>query len=607
MARLGVELLLLLVLTEYLLLVGARGWVWDDKTALFKGPRPLSDDEEDDGFGTSDDNDYYTDYTDPSIQVETLESHLEKLDGITDDGLQEEASPTGQTSPINQSHSGLQVACEDSGFRIHLRAGRLSDVKVLGMWLLHTNVCTAVHSQGTILSKLKSDLPYRVVGVQLTVDSSIDLLSYERDSTPSHFVRVQSTISWLSLGSKDLRPANPAQKACGLNVTRLQNTLTVPYTGCNVENTNNYSLQLMYVDELGQAQVATVTCDPSPSSNPDLIPRSGVKPTSASKCRTPPPMTVPKAQNCALASEEQLTCGQAGISSSACETMGCCVDSTTSKCFYPMDECTLDKHFVFIIYSEYASMSVDPTQLVIPGTSCKPVIVNAKFAIFKFKVTECGTHTYDIGVTRFYLVEVQTLIKALNLKYGIITRTDPLRYLIECRYSISSNAQQPLASVGYMVKIPNRNLPPSIHSGGLYGVQLRIATDESYSAFLPSFPTLRYILNKPVYFELSLWSPKPNAVVLVKYCLAYPRSAKNALVLVYEGCANPYDPNVSILEVNDSPRNRHRRRFVARTFQFMDTKTKKYLDEEILFMCSSEVCRPDETTCEERCFDGKVP
>nr|XP_057903906.1 zona pellucida sperm-binding protein 4-like isoform X2 [Doryrhamphus excisus] len=525
MARLGAALLLL-VLTEWLHAVAARGWAEDDKTTLFKGPRPSSDFEEEDG----DDDDYYTD---PAVQAETLEPPPGRLAGSPDEG----ASPTGRTSPTNQSESGLHVVCEEDGFHIRLAAAPLSHVKVSA--------------------------------------------------------------------SEDLPAAGPAQKTCGLNVTRLQSGVTVPYTGCYVEKTNSYRLQLKYVDQLGRARVAEVACDPGSSSGSDLTPRSGAEPGSASRCRTPPPMVAPKAQNCALASEEQLACGQAGISSSACESLGCCVDPTTWKCFYPMDECTLDEHFVFIIRSEYASTWVDPARLVIPGTSCKPVVLKANFAIFKFKVTECGTHTYDIGVTRFYLAEVQTLIKALNLKYGIVTRTDPLRYLIECRYGISTNARQPLASVGFMVKIPSRHLPPSVHSDALYGVRLRIATDDSYSTFLPSFPTLRYVLNKAVYLELSLWSPKPDAVILVKYCLAYPRSAKNALVLVYEGCANPYDPNVSILEVKDLPQNRHQRRFVVRAFQFMDTKTKKYLDEEILFMCSSEVCRPDETTCEERCFDGK--
>lgn len=58
-------------------------------------------------------------------------------------------------------------------------------------------------------------------------------------------------------------------------------------------------------------------------------------------------------------------------------------------------ECTGDQHFVFAIRYDSASIPVDLTKLVIPGnTNCKPVIVNDKVAIFKFKVTECGARTY---------------------------------------------------------------------------------------------------------------------------------------------------------------------------------------------------------------------
>lgn len=46
-------------------------------------------------------------------------------------------------------------------------------------------------------------------------------------------------------------------------------------------------------------------------------------------------------------------------------------------------------------------------------------------------------------------------------------------------------------------------------------------------------------------------------------------------------CANPYDPNVSVLQVSDLPKNRHQRRFVVKAFQFMEQTTNKYLDEEV--------------------------
>ncbi|XP_074470657.1 zona pellucida sperm-binding protein 4-like [Sebastes fasciatus] len=407
------------------------------------------------------------------------------------------------------------------------------------------------------------------------------------------------------LGSKEVLSVIDAPDYCGYEVNSFQDNLTVPFTGCNVKHTDGYSLQLLYVDDFGQTQVTTASCDESLKFDPDLFPRSSGQPKPTTKqCNKPAP---PAVSDCAVASGERVPCGQSGISSSDCEKLGCCVDS--SACYYPLDECTADQHFVFAIRHDSASIPVDPTKLVIPGNpNCKPVIVNDKVAIFKFKLTECGARNYMVGETKIYLAEVQTVIKALNLKFGIITRCDPLRFMVECRYSQTGAAQQSLASVGYMVKTPSSTLPSLIISNGLYGVQLRIAEDQTYSSYLPTnSQPLRLLLGNPVYLELRLKSPKPDAVILVNYCLAYPRSAKNALVLIYEGCANPHDPKVSVLKVSDLPKNRHQRRFMVQAFQFMDQKTNKYLDEEIYFMCSTEVCRPAEKTCAERCFDGKAP
>ena len=46
-------------------------------------------------------------------------------------------------------------------------------------------------------------------------------------------------------------------------------------------------------------------------------------------------------------------------------------------------------------------------------------------------------------------------------------------------------------------------------------------------------------------------------------------------------CANPHDPNVSILKITGNTKNRHQRRFMVKAFQFMDQKTNKYLNEEV--------------------------
>ncbi|KAG8005297.1 Zona pellucida sperm-binding protein 4 [Nibea albiflora] len=455
----------------------------------------------------------WTSGTDSSFEVEFEDAPPRSWTSGTDGGFEVDfvdAPPRSWTSSTSQSSTELGVVCSDFGFHITLPSGPLSEIK--------------------------------------------------------------------TLGSNELLSITNAPASCGYKVDSLKNTLTVPFTGCHVKtggscNANSYSLQLMYIDDFDQTQVATASCEGGKGKfKHGLLPRA----QPAYKCSpTPAPPTPSKAQSeCKL--------DTASISSSDCEKMGCCVDSSTSACYYPLDECTADQHFVFAIRSNSASIPVDPTKLVFPGnTNCKPVIVNDQVAIFKFKITECGTRVYDVGETKIYLAEVQTIVKALNLKYGVITRSDPLRFMVECRYSKTGAAQPSLATVGYMVKTPTSNLPTSVSSDGLFSVQLRIAKDKTYSSYLPTYhQPLRLLLGKPVYLELSLRSPKPDAVILVNYCLAYPRSAKNALVLIYEGCRNPYEPNVSILQVSGLPKNRHQRRFMVTAFQFMDQTTNKYLNEE---------------------------
>ncbi|KAM9385688.1 zona pellucida sperm-binding protein 4-like [Pholidichthys leucotaenia] len=310
-------------------------------------------------------------------------------------------------------------------------------------------------------------------------------------------------------------------------------------------------------------------------------------------------------EECAVKIRERVKCGDNGISHSECEANGCCADLLmTPKCYYPMDECTKDGHFVFAIRADSTTIPVDPTKLVVPGNpQCKPVIVNRNVAIFKFKVTDCGTHVFVYSCA--FAVAVSATAAAYLAEEWLCGDYNALNlFLAECRYSrLGAAHPQSMASAGYMVMIPPTNMPSSLISNSVYGVELKIATDHTYTDyFRHDHRPLHKLLRKPVYLELRLKSPKPYAELLVNYCLAYPRSARNALVLLHEGCANPHDPLVSILKVHDLPGNRNIRRFSVSTFVFMTHTTKKYLKEEILFMCSTEVCFPFEKTCEERCF-----
>ncbi|ROJ30502.1 Zona pellucida sperm-binding protein 4 [Anabarilius grahami] len=405
------------------------------------------------------------------------------------------------------------------------------------------------------------------------------------------------------LGFAVIESVLSAPATCGYSLTQGHghNILVVDYTGCHVTlEDGHYSLRVLYPNEAGKLNVATLSCYASQSLTASL---KHLNVQSDQTCAKLPPTQLSQSSpllsppnllslnsklgGCSISADQRVSCSTSGITQDECLTRGCCFDAMTSVCYYPMDECTADKNFVFAVHNDFANIPVNPMSLIVAGkTGCKPVISNKDFAIFKFSVTECGTRSFVIGETTIYLAEVQTIIRVRNLKYGMISRDNPIRLMVECRYqkvSADTLLSRPvLASVGYMVMSPS--LPPYLLSEGLFGVQLLISEDETFTKFYPQcHQPLHVLLGKPVYLELRLRSPKPTATLLVHYCVAYPRSAKSALVLLFEGCPNPLDSgNTSILYGKHLPQNPHQRRFEIKAFQFMDLSSKKYLNEETL-------------------------
>ncbi|XP_072226173.1 uncharacterized protein [Leuresthes tenuis] len=636
---------LLVTLTLIVKLVSGRGWVWINESQLLRfyetgqWSDPLNFTEAGNYQSSpADGNVDYDDYKDETPEeTESVATREESKDVLKDDYMDydytnEDEIPDkaegGETSYEGELFEAEGVPADD-----YIYEDEIPD--------------------GVVINEDSSEdafLEVEGVAANETFDPFADKMD-EFDSGPNN--QLDSTEVGFRVEFVDAPPRSfksisfkDAPKNCGYRMNQL-NILTVPFTGCNVrEDVNDlYSLQLS-TNLSGQHLEFTAFCVESTMFNSGQSPRAFGKRTQCNKpanallpttvdltrCNhqtTAPPTTVkpatakptqyvdrtttsaskpPMAHNCAVHIGEQISCGQLGISPSDCETRGCCVGLSKHACYYPLDECTADGHFVFAIRHNSASIPVDPKQLVIPGRPlCKPALVNDKVAIFKISLKGCGALSYEVGETKIYLIEVHTVVKALNLKFGMITRSNPLRLLFECHYSKHGIAQDSVASVGYRVKTSTSDMPSSIISSGFYGVDLKIATDHTYSSYFPSYhQPLHLLLGQPIYLELSLKSSKPDAVILVNYCLAYPLSAKKALVLIYEGCANPNDPNISILKVIDQPNNRHQRRFLVTAFQFMNEKTNLYLNEEIYFMCSTEVCLPAENTCEERCFDGKA-
>ncbi|XP_051801811.1 zona pellucida sperm-binding protein 4-like [Acanthochromis polyacanthus] len=140
--------------------------------------------------------------------------------------------------------------------------------------------------------------------------------------------------------------------------------------------------------------------------------------------------------------------------------MGCCFNKHPPACYYPMDECTIDRHFVFSVPAALTEPPLSPTMLVAASNStCKPERVTSNYALFKIPMDGCGTRRVVVGKTVVYMVEVINKVQTISLNYGTITRDSPVRLLVECRFMPGA-----LLTVSYVVKSPS--LGPEIHTQG---------------------------------------------------------------------------------------------------------------------------------------------
>ncbi|XP_058496397.1 uncharacterized protein si:ch73-90k17.1 isoform X1 [Solea solea] len=314
------------------------------------------------------------------------------------------------------------------------------------------------------------------------------------------------------------------------------------------------------------------------------------------------PVVAPASQkDCNLPSKHRLPCGPAFVSQPQCLSMGCCFSKHTPACYYPMDECTVDHHFVFSVPASITEPPLSPALLVAADNStCKPQRVTSDYALFKIPMDGCGARRVVMGKTVIYMVEIISKVQGLSLSYGTITRDSPVRFLVECRFQPDS-----FLTVSYLVKSPT--LGPGVQTQEKFGVQLRIAKDAQYSSYYPQYhQPLQMLLGRPLYLEVRLLNPPdPSLLLLVNYCVAYPRSGTSVWVLLYNGCPNPLDPAPHQAVLSDpqpsSPQGQTRR-FTISTFQFLPDGELKDPNEEIYFMCSTEICSPRDGPCVEGCF-----
>ncbi|XP_008282780.1 zona pellucida sperm-binding protein 4-like [Stegastes partitus] len=292
----------------------------------------------------------------------------------------------------------------------------------------------------------------------------------------------------------------------------------------------------------------------------------------------------------------RINCGPRSISSDTCNKLGCCYDALDLTCFYKLNACSLDGHFVFSVKATDTHPPVDPSSLVIKHQPhCFPVVTTPDTAVFKIGVTECGAKMTAHGDMVTYEVEVGELHSRRTTKHS------PFSLQVECEYEASDLKHA--KDLRSLYAVTN---PPPVVAQGTIKVQMRIATDASFTSFVAENQLpLTLPLRKPVNVEISIMQPSPDPTLSLRIrdCFAYPVSRHSVWTLLYDGCPNPVDNMRSSIQVDKQGKTDFHsqvRRFDVKTFAFLDPRTGNPSVEEMYFYCWVEICT-NEVECAQRC------
>ncbi|XP_051243978.1 zona pellucida sperm-binding protein 4-like [Dicentrarchus labrax] len=300
--------------------------------------------------------------------------------------------------------------------------------------------------------------------------------------------------------------------------------------------------------------------------------------------------------NCDIERALRVDCGHQSISNEGCSKLGCCYDARDSTCYYRLNACSLDGHFVFSVKATDTDSPIDPGNLIVKGQpQCFPVVTTPDTAVFKIAVMECGAKMKVDGDVMIYEVEVE------ELHTKSITNNSPFSLQVQCEYESSDLKRA--ANLRSLFPVTN---PPPVVAQGAFRVQMRIARDASFTSFFPEDQLpVNFPLRKAVYVEISIAQPPPDPTLSlrVRDCFAYPASRHSVWTLLYDGCPNPLDSMRSSFPVDNQGKTTSHsqvRRFDVKTFAFLDPHTGHPSVEEMYFYCWVEICT-NHVDCAQRC------
>ncbi|NXQ68898.1 ZP1 protein, partial [Quiscalus mexicanus] len=284
----------------------------------------------------------------------------------------------------------------------------------------------------------------------------------------------------------------------------------------------------------------------------------------------------------------------------ACLQAGCCYDDMdrTTPCYYGNTatvQCLLEGHFVLVVPRGMVALpyNLDSVRLASGQVGCEPRHVSEAFVMFRFPVTHCGTTVQVIEDMLIYENQLISTIDVQGSPRGSVTRDSVYILRARCIYNSSD-----LLPLGVEVAMPPTAAPLAMP--GPLGLQLRIATDESYSSYhaVGDFPLVR-VLRDPIYVEVRLLQKTdPNLVLVLHHCWASPGShatSQPQWPILVEGCPFQGDNyRTRLIPMGPAspelPFPSHYQRFVISTFAFVEPPRMAVLEGEVYISCSASVC-----------------
>ncbi|XP_064019385.1 zona pellucida sperm-binding protein 1 [Pogoniulus pusillus] len=299
----------------------------------------------------------------------------------------------------------------------------------------------------------------------------------------------------------------------------------------------------------------------------------------------------------------------------ACLQAGCCYNDMdrVTPCYYGNTatvQCLLDGHFVVVVPRGLGTQpyNLDSVRLASSQPGCEPLGLSEAFVMFRFAVTQCGT---TLQVTEDQLIYENQLISTLDVQgstRGSITR-DSI-YILQARCIYNASDLLPL-----QVEVAEPPTSTSFAMLGPLGLQLRIATDETYSSYHPSgdYPLVK-VLRDPIYVEVRLLQKTdPNLVLVLHQCWAAPSTnpaAEPQWPILVDGCPFTGDNyRTQLIPVGPAspqlPFPSHYQRFAISTFTFVEPPSMAALEGEVYISCSASVCHLAQTEpCRPSCQLG---